>query len=302
MATDTGGTDHGVIHWDGHRTWWERRGSGGVPLLLLPGGPGASSHYLTPLAERLSRERHVVRYDPLGTGHSTRERPADGWTVELFLHELDQVRQRLDLDTVDLLGHSWGGWLALEHLLRGARGVRGLVLYSSSASVPHTSRELRRLAADLPEADRQAIAHAEQTSAFEGLDYQRAVQTFLHRHFCRLDPWPAELNRQGFGFDVYQTLWGPSEITCTGTLADWDVSDRLGDVRVPTLIVSGAHDELTAPLQDELRDGLPDARRVTFADSGHMSHLEEPDRFARTVAEFLATLPTGPTGPTTPGP
>lgn len=284
----------GFVTWQGRKTWYEQQGEDGVPLVLLAGGPGSSGGYFAPLAERLARQgRRVIRYSPVGTGQSDRERPAEGWTVRLFLDELQAVRDKLSLEWVDLLGHSWGGWLALEHILGGAAGVRSLILYSSSASAPHTNREIRRLVEALPEPTRQIILDHEANGTFDSDSYRRANMEFLRRHFCRLDPWPEALSYTGFGEDLYVSMWGPSEFTCTGTLADWDVTARLGEVTIPTLILSGAHDEVTLPLQEELRRGIPHAHRITFADSAHMAHLEEPERFDAALLELLAKMDVG---------
>jgi L-proline amide hydrolase len=284
----------GVVTWRNHKTWYEQRGQNGVALVLLAGGPGASSNYFTPLSERMAaRSRRVVRYDPIGTGNSDRDRHDEGWTIELFLDELQALRDHLALDHVDLLGHSWGGWLALEHVLHGADGVRSLILYSSSASVPHTCQEMRSLVHTLPKDAKQAILEHEAQGTYEAEAYQQAMMVFMRRHFCRLDPWPAILNRKGFGDDVYVSMWGPSEFTCTGTLMNWDVTERLGEVSIPVLILSGAYDEMTLPLQRELEVGLANARRVTFHNSAHMSHLEEPDQFDQAVEEFLKSIDAG---------
>lgn len=284
-------TDEGLLAWRGHKTWYEQRGQRGAALVLLPGGPGASSHYLSPLAERMNGALpRVVRYDPLGSGSSDRERPAEGWSVELFLEELQTLREHLALEEVDLLGHSWGGQLSLEHVLRGAEAVRSLILYSSMGSVPRYIREVRRLVDALPDEARRAIHAHEELGTYDNEDYQAAVMTFMRRHFCRLDTWPAVLSRQGFGEDVYGTLWGPSEFTATGPLADWDVTAELGAVRAPTLILSGAHDEVAPAVQAELEGSLPDARRVVMHNSAHMAHLEEPEAFDQAVLSFLRSI------------
>lgn len=285
------GTSQGFVAWRGHKTWYEQRGRHGAALVLVPGGPGASSHYLSPLAERMAGALpRVVRYDPLGSGNSDRERPAEGWSVELFLDELQALREHLSLEDVDLLGHSWGGQLSIEHVLRGAEGVRSLILYSSMASVPHYLREVRRLVDALPDEDRRAIHSHEASGTYDNEEYQRAAMTFMRRHFCRLDPWPTVLSRQGFGEDVYGTLWGPSEFTGTGPLADWDVTARLAQVRAPTLILSGGHDFVGPAVQDELEGRLPDARRVVLHDSAHMAHLEQAEEFDQAVLGFLRSL------------
>lgn len=115
---------------------------------------------------------------------------------------------------------------------------------------------------------------------------------FYRRHVCRLDPWPEPLLRSGRNWQealpVYETIWGPNEFTITGNLRDWDRSDRLGEIRVPTLVTCGRHDELGPPCARVLQQGLPRAEMQVFEDSAHSAHLEEPDRYRDLLREFLA--------------
>ncbi|MDX2093225.1 MAG: alpha/beta fold hydrolase, partial [Kofleriaceae bacterium] len=127
--------EQGYIPVDGHRVWYRRVGSGGIPLLLLHGGPGAGHDYLEPL-EGLARDREVIFFDQLGCGRS--DQPADRslWRIERFVREIDTVRAALGLDRIHLLGQSWGGWLGIEYLLSQPRGIVSATLASTSASIP----------------------------------------------------------------------------------------------------------------------------------------------------------------------
>ncbi len=143
-------TEEGTVEVEGgYRVWYRRVGDGGVPLLILHGGPGAGHDYLEPL-EALCADRTVVFYDQLGCGRSDRPEDTSLWRIERFVVEVDAVREALGLETVHLLGQSWGGWLAIEYMLTDPRGVIGLVLASTSASIPQFVAEAERLKAALP--------------------------------------------------------------------------------------------------------------------------------------------------------
>ena len=104
----------GFVAVPGGRVWYKVVGSGsGTPLLLLHGGPGATSHYLEPLSA-LGDERPVIFYDQLGCGRSDRPSDTNLWRVERFVEELKMVRQTLGLRRLHILGHSWGAMLAAE--------------------------------------------------------------------------------------------------------------------------------------------------------------------------------------------
>ncbi|HTI27072.1 MAG TPA: alpha/beta fold hydrolase, partial [Kutzneria sp.] len=133
-----------------HETWYRitgELGSGGVPLVVLHGGPGCTHDYLLRLTS-LAGDRAVVHYDQLGNGRSTHlpDATPDFWTVELFLAELDNLVETLGIaDRYALLGQSWGGMLAAEHAVRRPAGLRGLVIANSPASMQLWSAAADRL-------------------------------------------------------------------------------------------------------------------------------------------------------------
>ena len=232
---------------------------------MLHGGPGSAHDALEGLGALAEHGRRVVFYDQLGSGESDRPDDPSLWTVETFLQQLQSVRDGLGLGRIHLFGSSWGGMLALEYALTQPDGLAGLVLNSTPTSAPRWAEETARLAAGLDE------------------------QAFRRRHIIRLEPEPEVLERARakFGKQVYETMWGPNEFTVTGMLKDWDVTDRLGEIRVPTLITSGRHDECTPALVEPLHRGIAGSEWVIFEESAHMPYLEEPGRYLQVVAEFL---------------
>jgi proline-specific peptidase len=246
-------------------------------LLALHGGPGGCRLPLEALAP-LADERRVLLFDQLGSGESSRPDEPSLWTVETFVEQVQSVRDGLGLDEIHLFGSSWGGMLALEYAFTRPDGLASLILNSTPTSAPRWAVETLRLHAELP----------------PGLDDKQAEEEFKRRHICRLDPEPEVLARarEQFGAQVYETMWGPNEFTVTGTLKEWDVIDRLGELDVPTLITSGRHDECTPPLVQPLADGIPGAEWVLFEESAHMPYVEEPERYLEVVGGFLDRVET----------
>ena len=284
--------EEGRIPFRGHETWFRSVGDGpGAPLLCLHGGPGSTHLGLTPL-EQLADERRVVLYDQLGSGNSSKPSDPSLWTVDLFLAELANVRDALGLDRVHLLGHSWGGMLAQEYAVTQPDGLASLVLSSTLSSAALWREESLRLRAGLPPEVREPLDAHEAAGTTDDPEYEVAVFAFLHRHLCRLDPWPPIVEEaiRSTNLEVYNTMWGPSESYPTGVLAGWDVTPRLGEIRVPALVMCGRHDEAT-PLQAEtIVQGLPDAELVIFEESAHMAPVEETERYLATVRGFLARV------------
>src|SRR5438034_9531663 len=145
------GAAEGYVDFRGYGTWYRvvgDRSSAAAPLLALHGGPGSTHNYFAPL-ERLAPERPVVLYDQIGCGSS--DRPTDiKWSVDVFREEVAAVRDQLGLERIHLLGTSWGGMLALEHVLSGASGIVGLILSSTLASVDDWASEQMVLRNALP--------------------------------------------------------------------------------------------------------------------------------------------------------
>src|SRR5919108_829815 len=146
---------------DGFTIWYAVVGEGdSVPLLTLHGGPGAGHDYVDSLAD-LAVDRPVVFYDQLGCGRSDQPDDPSRWVIERFVREIELVRSALGLDRVHLLGHSWGGWLAIEYMLGSPSGIASLVLASTSASVAQFAEECAALRSALPPEVRDGLTRYE---------------------------------------------------------------------------------------------------------------------------------------------
>jgi L-proline amide hydrolase len=270
----------GYVDFRGYRTWYRLvgdRGSRAAPLLALHGGPGSTHHYFAPL-EGLADKRPVVLYDQIGCGGS--DRPADiEWSVDVFRDEVAAVREQLGLDRIHLLGTSWGGMLALEHVLSGARGIVSLVLSSTLANIGDWAVEQRRL---LRELGLEPVSE-------DDPDFERVERIYFDHHFYR-GPHPrAELQRMGKerAPDVYRAMQGPSEWDVTGALRGWNVTDRLNEIDVPTLVARGRYDMCTDKIAATLVNGINGAREVVLQHSSHTPVLEETDMYLATVSQFM---------------
>lgn len=295
------GFHQGFLHWRGRRTWYAVADGGStdgsrLPLVICHGGPGLSHDYLTTLAELTGTGRCCVFYDQFGSGRSGHRSdvPAEFWSIELFCDELAELVDLLNLrDGYHLFGHSWGGMLALEYALRDGAGLRSLVLADTFSSAPRYVREVRKLL--------NAILHEVGIPADHPLDslpnhpeWPVVQRLYFERHVCRLRPVPDVLQRTIAAVHadptVYRATTGGSEFTLHGALAQWDVTERLASISVPTLVISGRHDQVTPDTVSPLSQHLPSAVWQIFEHSSHMPHLEERQRFMVLVSEFLLAV------------
>jgi proline-specific peptidase len=279
----------GYVDFRGYRTWYRFVGdlnSPVTPLLALHGGPGSTHNYFGPL-EGLASERPVVVYDQIGCGKS--DRPTDiEWSVDVFCDEVAAVRDQLGLERVHLLGTSWGGMLAQEHVLSGASGVVSLILSSTLANLALWNEEQLKLRNALPPDVVEVLERHEAAGTFEDPEYEEAMGVYFDRHFYR-GPQPRpelEAMAKGRAPDVYRAMQGPNEWTTTGALKGWDTRDRLHEIDVPTLVIRGRYDMCTEPIAVELVNGIRGARDVVLENSSHTPVLEESERYLRIVGEF----------------
>lgn len=297
--TAEGPVQEGFVSFRGFRTWYRRVGSGEasgkVPLLCLHGGPGAAWDYLEPLEGLAADGRTVCFYDQLGCGNSDEPHDPSLYTMEVFVEEVGAVRRALGLDRVHLLGQSWGGMLAMEYALTRPEGLVSLTLADTMASIPQWAAEARRLVAALPDAVQQVICEHEAAGTTGSEEYKQACREYSRRYICRLDPRPECLTRMAGkpGDEVYEAMWGPSEFCLTGPLKDWDITDRLGEIKVPTLVFGGRYDEATPTITETVHRGIADSEWVIFENSAHFPHLEETERYLQVLGDFLGRTEAG---------
>jgi proline-specific peptidase len=288
-------SQEGFIPHKGYKTWYaivgEEESPRRYPLLCLHGGPGFSHDYLEPLAAIASKGRRVVFYDQLGSGRSDHPNDPSIWTMQLYLEELDVVRNVLGLDRIHLLGQSWGGQLATEYALTKPNGLESLILADSLVDSVQWMSETNRLRSEMPDKARRILEKHESQGTTDDPEYQEATMEFYRRHVCRLPVWPNVLNASFDWFnkypEVYKTMWGTNEFNVTGTLRNWSVVSRLGEINIPTMILSGQYDESTPIINQTINKGIKGSEWVIFENSSHTPHLEEPKKYLMVLEQFL---------------
>ena len=265
-------------------------GTGDEVLFCLNGGPGLPCDYVRDSHSWLADKGYrVVAYDQLGCGASDRPKESSLWTVERYKHEVETVRRALDLGPVHLLGQSWGTMLGIEYALAYPEAIKTLILDNGLADVPFFVSELNRLRAALGPETVAMMARHEAEGTLDHPEYQAAVTILNYRHVCRLDEWPAPVQRSlgDWNMDVYGAMQGPNEFTFTGNLTTWSRQADLHRIHAPTLITCGLHDETTPACATHMHQALPNAAIKVFKNSAHMPFFEEPEAYGETLLGFL---------------
>lgn len=283
-----------------YQTWFRICGdthSGLTPLVIAHGGPGCTHDYVDAFRDIALGGRAVIHYDQLGNGRSTHlpQHPADFWQPALFLDELDNLLRYLDIaDNYALLGQSWGGMLGAEHAVTQPTGLKALIIANSPASMALWLQGAAELRARLPADVQQTLLEHEAAGTLDSAEYKAASAVFYQRHVCRLDPWPPEVRRTFDAMDadptVYHAMNGPTEFHVIGSMKEWTIIDRLAQIQIPVLLISGRYDEATPEVVQPFMDHIPGAQWTIFESSSHMPHVEERELCMKTVSDFLSRV------------
>jgi len=283
----------GYINVDGGKVWYRVVGAGGkTPILVLHGGPGFPSYYLKPL-DALAIDRQIIFFDQLGCGKSDHDIDTSFMTVEHYVAEVGQIVTHLGLKEFYLYGQSWGTMLGTDYYLKHPEGIKALILSSPALSIPMWLKDADSLISTLPDSIQQAIRLNEQTRTFDSPVYQQAVQVYYQNFVARKLPWSADIDSCFMQIgQSYQYMWGPSEFTATGELRSYDRTNRLGEIKVPTLFIAGEFDEACPSTVKHYQSLLPGARFAMIEGSGHVTMQDKPEESNKVVVDFLNSIET----------
>ena len=285
-------TAHGTFD-----VWTLRSGaSRRIKLLLLHGGPGCTHEYFEVFDSFLPQAGiELYFYDQLGSHHSSQPDHADLWEIGRFVDEVEQVRQALALDGSNffLLGHSWGGILAIEYALRHQQYLKGLIISNMVWSVPEYNRYAEeRFLRQLPAG---VLAELQAIEAAEDYDNPRYMELLIPHHYEHhvlrrpYAQWPDSVRR---AFDhlnpkVYIPMQGPSELGARGKLAQWDRRADLSRIQVPTLTIGAAHDTMDPQQMAAMAKALPRGSHLHCPNGSHMAMVDDQVVYIQGLIDFL---------------
>ena len=287
----------GTMQWKHGSTWYRVIGnlkSTMTPAVVIHGGPGAPHNYVLGIVHLIAMTgRPVIVYDQIGCGQSTHlnDKPSEFWTVDLFKEELNLLLKELKISKKYILvGQSWGGILSFAHAVEKPKGLKGLVIANSLASVPKWLPEIERLVSELPSVHRKAVRKGLKDKNYTSPEFEAANDFFTLRHLVRV-PMTTDVaeafSQLAVHPTVYAAMWGPVEFAPIGSLSTWDVEDQLKKINVPTLLINGKFDEVTPKTQRRLVKKIKGAEWVCLPYSSHLAWVEEPAAWISAVSDFL---------------
>ncbi len=265
-----------------------------TPLLMLHGGPG-STHNSFELFDDLAFEtdRPIIMYDQIGCGKSiTPKGHKELWNKDTWVNELINLREKLNLKEVHLLGHSWGGMLLIIYMIETKpEGVKSITLSSTLSSASLWDKECHRLIKLIDPKYQELLYKYEKLNDFSSPEAIEALNYYYEKFvFAKTENDPECLRRsKPDSSESYETAWGKSEFRPTGTLKNYEYTDRLCEINIPTLICSGVNDEST-PLQNKIMyENISGPKKwILYPNSRHRTYFEDYDLYMKNLKEFLS--------------
>jgi proline iminopeptidase len=263
----------------------------GEPFVVLHGGPGMWHDELFPFFRDLARDHQVVFYDQRGNGQSLMEEiTPETFTVEWLVADLEELRKLWGFDRISLIGHSWGGLLAMYYAAEHADRLERLILIDSAPV--NTELLIRSYHVLRDRFSDEEWAHLE--GLYESESYLGGDPA-SHNEAMRLSEGAtfhvAEARDTYFDLVAFDATTARNMVAISGPAQamklNITVQDTLGVIDCPTLIVHGEHDFIVAAAPELVHQLIPDSELVVIPDSGHYPFIEQPAIFAETVRRFV---------------
>ena len=275
----------------GHWVWTKKVGNGNIKVLLLHGGPGADHRYFEGFEDFLPLNGiEFYYYDQLDSTNSEKTNDPSLWTIPRYTDEVEAVRRGLNLDQFYLLGHSWGGLLAIEYALKYQQHLKGLVISNMAASADSFVKHVTKLRSQFPADVRAKLEFYENANRTDDPVYQNLLFEKLYKIFiCRLDPWPDPVQRSlgGWNQHVYQVLQGRSEFEATGRMKGWDRWADLSKIKVRTLTMGARYDEMDPEDMKKMATLLPQGEAWISETGSHFAMYDDQQNYFRALLGFL---------------
>ena len=289
--------DDGFVDVPGGRVAFRVIGDGAAtPALWIHGGPGGGSCGAVDHLPGIARERPVILYDQLGGGHSDRIIDLETYAnLPRFIEEIAAIREELNLKELHLIGQSWGNAVALEYLLtKEPKGIESVVFVSPFFGTEQWLADGNVLLTQMGAEARAAVAKAIEEDRFDSPEFGAVNDEFFKKHLTRTPDGDVDLTACDISPDgdsgLYQYMWGPAEFVSTGTLKDYDRIDRLAELNLPVLFVTGEFDQARPETGRHYQTFVPDSRVEVMPDSGHAVFLDQTELFNAALASFFREI------------
>ena len=292
---------HGLVDANGALIYYETVGRG-EPLMIVHGGPGASHEYFLPYLLPLARHNKLIFIDERGSGKSEKLEDTSQYTVEKMADDCEAVRVALGLGKINILGHSYGGVVVQAYAFKYQKNLSHLILGSTFSSTTEINQALTKLKAAMPDEKRKRVDELEQAGLYgkgEVWEHGRYPEEYAKLAWgtgyfpalygkhpdANYDPVSGNTTNS---WELYREMWGShGEFVVDGNLKSVEWVDKLPTIKIPTLIIVGDHDESDPVMSKEMHEKIAGSKLVIVPESGHMTFVDQPNLFIKTVSEFV---------------
>lgn len=283
------------------KVWTKRVGNNpSVKLLLLHGGPAGTHEYFECFDSFLPKEGiEYYYYDQLGSYYSDQPNDTSLWNIDRFVEEVEQVRIALKLDSSNfyLLGHSWGGILAIEYALKYQNNLKALIISNMMASCPDYEKYANDVLAK--QMDPEVLAEIKALEAKKDFNNPRYMELLMpyhySKHVCRLEEWPEPVNRmfKHLNYGIYLLMQGPSELGVSGKLANWDRKSDLSYIKVPSLIIGAQYDTMDPEHMKWMAGQVQQGRLLLCPEGSHCDMYDDQKIYFQGLIGFIRDVNEG---------
>lgn len=279
------------------KVWTKRIGNNPkIKLLLLNGGPGATHEYFECFENFLPAEGiEIIYYDQLGCGNSENPNDVVLWDLARYVEEVEQIRKALNLDASNfyMLGHSWGGILAMEYALKYQKNMKGLIISNMMSSCPEYGKYAEEVLAK--QMDPKVLAELNQIEAAKDFTNPRYMEllipNFYEKHILRFPAkdWPEPVNRSfaKMNQSLYVSMQGPSEFGISGKLEKWDRKSDLKNITIPTLVIGAKYDTMDPKHMEEMSKLVQNGTYLFCPKGSHMDFYDDQKVYFEGLIPFL---------------
>lgn len=279
-------TEEGTKHINGVDLYYKVIGAG-EPIVILHGGPGMDHSYFLPQMEILAKYYKLIFFDQRAHGRSGIPADSTGMTMDAFVEDIEGIRKAFNIDKINLMGHSWGGVVAMWYGIKHPDHLRSLMLTNSAGASSEDRNKVNR--AMQSRSTRQDSL--ERTTLLQSEDFKKRTPHAMQQLF-RIAFRPSFYNRT---LVDSLTLSFPPDYAAKSAalpymwkdLSVFDIYPQLHTIKTATLILHGDSDSLPLEIAQKLHQHIPGSRLVVIKNCGHFPYIEAPEEFVRNIRDFI---------------
>jgi len=279
--------EEGYLDVNGTTLFHKTMGSGD-PIVVLHGGPGFDHRQFLPYIWELAKEHRVILYDQRGTGLSSGPVDAESISIDSFIADIEGIREAFGIQKMNLLGHSFGGILAMHYGIRHPENLRSLILCSTAASAASFGEMRTNYEANRPPGEGELLQEIYSSDGYRNGDPQ-VVERFWRIYFKPYFVDHSLVEEMDLHF-TENTIKNMNEVAghIMRSIGDFDLHEQLGVIRCPTLVIHGDSDPMPVSYARRIHDSIAGSKLVIAEDSGHWLFVDATETFTSSILQFLS--------------